>query len=94
MQALVRLSRSEETALLELCRANDLDGTRLACHVTRQSASGRGRFPDDGRGFQSGRGFNISYNLMLCEYCGNLMPSKVCPKKANDLKERLRQLNA
>jgi len=27
---------------------------------------------------------------MLCEFCGNLEPRAVCPKKANDLKERLK----
>lgn len=93
MQALQRLSRSEETALLELVRANNLDETKLACFMTRQPDSGRGRFPE-GRGFNAGRAFSISYNLMLCEYCGNLMPSAVCPAKAAELKERMRQLNA
>lgn len=94
MQALEKLSRSEETALLELVRANGLDVAKLTCHMTRQTDSGRGRHPDDGRGFLSGRAFNISYNLMLCEYCGNLMPRAVCPAKAAELKERMKQLNA
>ena len=92
MNALQRLSKTEESALLELVHANGLDASRLACYMTRQTDSGRGKHPNDG-GFLSGRAFNISYNLMLCEYCGNLMPSAVCPKKANDLKERMR-LNA
>lgn len=92
MQALERLSRSEEAALLELVRANDLDEAKLACFMTRQQASGRGRHPDNG-GFLGGRAFNISYNLMLCEHCGNLMPQKVCPAKARELQDRLR-LNA
>ena len=94
MQALQRLSRSEESAILDLVRANGLDASKLECYMTRQQDSGRGRHPDDGRGFLSGCAFNISYNLMLCEYCGNLMPSKVCSKKAQDLKERMKQLNA
>lgn len=68
MRALEKLSRSEESAIFELARINGLDTSRLACHMTRQQDSGRGRHPD-------GRGFNISYNLMLCEFCGNLMPS-------------------
>lgn len=93
MQALERLSRSEEAALLELVRANDLDASKLACYMTRQQASGRGRHPDNG-GFLGGRAFDISYNLMLCEYCGNLMPSAVCPAKAAELKERMRRLSA
>lgn len=94
MNALRRISKSEETQILDLVRANGLDASKLACFMTRQSASGRGTHPDDGRGFLSGRSFNISYNLMLCEYCGNLMPSAVCPAKANELKERIRQLEA
>lgn len=94
MNALQRISKTEQTQILALVRANGLDVSKLACFMTRQRDSGRGRFPDDGRGFQSGRGFNISYNLMLCEYCGNLMPSAVCPAKANEIKERMRQLEA
>jgi hypothetical protein len=93
MQALQRLSQSEEAALLDLVRANDLDESKLACFMTRQTDSGRGRHADDGRGFLSGRAFNISYNLMLCEYCGNLMPQAVCPAKARELQERQRRLS-
>lgn len=94
MNGLQRLPRSEEAAILDLVRANGLDAALLACFMTRQTNSGRGRHPDDGRGFLSGRAFNISYNLELCEYCGNLMPSAVCPAKAAELKERMKQLNA
>lgn len=95
MNALQRLPRSEETAILELVRANGLDASQIACYMTRQTGSGRGRHPERG-GFSilSGQAFDISYNLMLCEYCGNLMPSAVCPAKAAELKERIRQLNA
>lgn len=93
MQALERLSRSEETALLDLVRANGLDETKLACFMTRQQDGGRGRFPD-GPGLNAGRAFNISYNLMLCEYCGNLMPQAVCPAKARELRERMKELSA
>ena len=85
MQALQRLSRSEESAIVELVQANGLDASQLACHMTRQQDSGRGKHPN-------GQGFNISYNLMLCEFCGNLMPSACCPKKVADLKERLKLL--
>lgn len=92
-QALQRLSRSEETALLDLVHANGLDASKLACFMTRQQASGRGRHPDNG-GFLGGRSFSISYNLMLCEYCGNLEPQKVCPAKARELQERMKQLSA
>jgi hypothetical protein len=89
-QALQPLPAFEERALLDLVRANGLDASRLECYMTRQRASGHGKHPDDGRGFQSGRGFNVSYNLMLCEWCGNLMPRRVCPAKAAALRERLR----
>lgn len=90
MNGLQRLPRSEETAILDLVRANGLDVSKLACYMTRQQASGRASAPD-GRFVRS---FNISYNLMLCEYCGNLMPSAVCPAKAAELKERMKHLNA
>jgi hypothetical protein len=90
MQALERLSLSEEAALLELVRANDLDASKLACFMTRQQGNGRGNDPN-GRFV---RGLNINYNLMLCEYCGNLMPSAVCPAKAAELKERMRELSS
>lgn len=92
MNGLQRISKSEETAILDLVRENGLDASKLACHMTRQTDSGRGRHPDNG-GFLGGRAFNISYNLMLCEYCGNLMPSAVYPAKAAELKERMK-LNA
>lgn len=90
MQALQRLSRSEESALLELVRASGLDASRLACYMTRQQARGRGRHSERG-GFSilSGQEFSISYKLMLCEYCGNLEPSAVCPAKAKALLDRL-----
>lgn len=95
MNALQRIPKSEETAVLDLVRENGLDASRLACYMTRQQASGRGRHSERG-GFSilSGQAFNISYNLMLCEYCGNLMPSAVCPAKAQELKDRMKQLEA
>lgn len=88
MNALAPLPKYEYFAVLELVRANNLDESQLACHMTRQQASGRGRHPDDGRGFLSGRALNINYNLMLCEYCGNLEPRAHCPAKMRELAER------
>jgi hypothetical protein len=85
MSTLQPLPSHEYAAILELVRANNLPESQLACHMTRQQDSGRGRHPDDGRGFLSGRSFNISYNLMLCEYCGNLEPRAHCPAKMRDL---------
>ena len=88
-QALQPLPKHEESDLLELVRANNLDESLLACHMTRQQASGRGRHSERG-GFSilSGQAFNISYNLMLCEYCGNLNPRAHCPAKMRELAAR------
>lgn len=87
MNALEPLPKTQYLALLELIRANELDESQLACYMTRQQASGRGRHSDNG-GFLGGRAFNISYNLMLCEYCGNLEPRAYCPAKIRQLAER------
>lgn len=70
INALQPLPKREQAAILDLVRANNLDESKLACYMTRQSDSGRGRHPDNG-GFLGGRSLNISYNLTLCEYCGN-----------------------
>lgn len=85
MNGLQRLPPSEEAVLFDLVRVNGLDESQLACFMTRQHDSGRGEHPN-------GQAFNISYNLLLCEYCGNLMPSTVCPAKAAELKEQMKQL--
>lgn len=93
MNGLQRLPRDEEAAILDLVRANGLDASKLACYMTRQGGEGIGRFKGSTNYF-AGRTYRISYDLMLCEYCGNLMPSAVCPAKAQQLKERMKQLNA
>lgn len=90
--AIQRLPKGEEQALVNVALENGLTKDELTCKMTRQHAEGRGQHPDDGRGILSGRAFNISYNLLLCEYCGNLMPSVVCPAKVLKIKDRL--LNA
>lgn len=87
MNFLQPLPKHEYAAILELVHANELDESQLACHMTRQQDSGRGVHPDTG-GFLSGRAFNISYNLMLCEFCGNLEPRAHCPAKMRQLAER------
>jgi hypothetical protein len=87
MNALEPLPKHEHAAILELVRANNLPESQLACHMTRQTDSGRGRHPDDGS-FHSGKVFNINYNLMLCEYCGNLMPQAHCPAKMRGLAQK------
>lgn len=89
MNALEPLPKTQHLAILELIHAHELDESQLACYMTRQQASGRGRHSDTG-GFSilSGQSFNISYNLMLCEYCGNLMPRAHCPAKMRQLAER------
>lgn len=83
MTALQPLPKHEYLAILELVRANELDESQLACHLTRQSDSGRGYWKDGGG--ISGPAFNISYNLMLCEFCGNLEPRAHCPAKMREL---------
>lgn len=92
IKALQRLPKAEERALVNIALENGLTKNELTCKMTRQHAEGRGQHPDDGRGILSGRSFNISYNLLLCEYCGNLSPSDVCPAKVMMIKEKL--LNA
>lgn len=91
IKALQRLPKAEEQALVNVALENGLTKDELRCYMTRQQDSGRGVHSDNG-GLLSGRAFNISYNLMLCEYCGNLMPSVVCPAKVLKIKDRL--LNA
>lgn len=85
MNALQRLPKAEEQALVTFALENGLTREELKCNMTRQRDQGRGRHP-------IGQGFNISYNLLLCEYCGNLNPFDVCPAKVLKIKERL--LNA
>jgi hypothetical protein len=80
---LLPLPKHKHLAILDLVRANELDESQLACHMTRQQASGRGYHPNSGG--ISGPAFNISYNLLLCEYCGNLNPRAHCPAKMRDL---------
>jgi len=86
MNTLQPLPRHEHAAILDLIRANELDESLLACHMTRQQASGRGYWKDGGG--ISGPAFNISYNLMLCEWCGNLEPRAHCPAKMRELAAR------
>jgi hypothetical protein len=85
-QALQPLPASEERALLDLVRANGLDASQLECYMTRQQGSGRGTNP----GGSFTRSFNIHYDLMLCEYCGNAFPQRVCPARVEALRGRLK----
>ncbi len=91
MSGLQRLPRNEETLILDLARKNGLETARLRCEYTRQQDEGVGRFK--GGGFLGGREYAISYDLMLCKWCGNLEGSRnnalYCPFKMNALKERL-----
>lgn len=87
MNTLEPLTKRAQMAILWLVKANGLDESQLACYMTRQRDSGRGTHPDDS-GFLGGRSFNISYNLMLCEHCGNLEPRAHCPAKMRELAEK------
>lgn len=54
--------------------------------LTRQQGYGRGKGPEG----SFTPVFNISYSLMLCEYCGNLEPQEpACPAKLRVLRDRL-----
>lgn len=85
IHALQRLPKAEEQALIEVAVEHGLDRNDLACHMTRQQGHGRGKGPEG----SFTPTFSISYNLMLCEYCGNLEPSKVCPVKVEVIRRRL-----
>lgn len=94
-----RLSRDEETEILLLAEAAGVPISILACRMTRQTGAGQmNRRPDlewkneDGRIIIIGvrpRKIRISYDLMLCEFCGNLEPSDRCPAKLRAIRERL-----
>lgn len=88
MKALQRLPKAEEQALIDVACANGLDRNDLACFMTRQQDEGVGRFKGSTDYFR-GRTYRISYDLMLCRYCGNLMPSRICAGKVQMIKERL-----
>ena len=80
------LSKSETASLLALVREHNLPVEALACHMTRQQGHGRGKGPEG----SFTPVFNVSYSLMLCEYCGNLEPQEpACPAKLRALKQRL-----
>lgn len=80
------LSKSETSSLLALVREHNLPIEQLACHMTRQQGYGRGKGPEG----SFTRSFSISYNLILCEYCGNLEPQEpCCPAKLRALQQRL-----
>lgn len=88
MQGLQPLHRTTYLAILELVRANELDESQLACYMTRQQGHGRKAGDPSSGSFFDAAGFTISYNLMLCEYCGNLEPRAHCPAKMRQLAER------
>lgn len=85
MNALAPLHHTTYLAVLELVRANELDESHLACHMTRQQGHGRKAGDPASGSFFDVAGFSISYNLMLCEFCGNLEPRAHCPAKMREL---------
>lgn len=92
IQALQRLPKAEEEALIAVACANGLTRNELRCEMSRQRGSGSGQWGKGANGLLEGASFNIEYDLLLCTYCGNLNALDVCPHKANMIKERL--LNA
>lgn len=89
-EAIVKLPRSEEATLLALVREEGLEAGLLKCEFTRQQGSGLISRPH-GTYIRSA---SISYDLMLCRFCGNLEGSDnnkdFCPAKLRALQERLR----
>jgi hypothetical protein len=85
MNGLQRLPANEETAILELIRENNLAIDALRCEYTRQTGEGVHEF--------RGRPWGISYDLLLCKWCGNLEGSAnnrlYCPQKMRALRDRL-----
>lgn len=96
---LARLPPDEEAALLVLIESHGLALSALACYMTRQTGEGyASRRPNIEWRLENGevivtkvtpRKTRISYDLMLCEYCGNLEPSARCPAKLRALQARL-----
>lgn len=82
MRQLQRISRTEELMIIGMVEANGLNLSVLGCNMTRQYGEGTGMTP-------RGTPYDISYDLMLCEHCGNLEPQRLCPSKVGSLKKRL-----
>jgi hypothetical protein len=77
------LSKSETATLLALVRENRLLVSALACEFSRQHGEGQGVS-------LRGRPYAISYDLMMCQHCGNLEPQEpACPAKLRMLKAQL-----
>jgi hypothetical protein len=77
------LSKSETATLLALVRGNNLSVSVLACEFSRQHGEGQGVS-------SRRRPYAISYDLMMCKFCGNLEPQKpACPARLHVLKDRL-----
>jgi hypothetical protein len=89
MNGLQRLPKAEEQALIAVAIEHGLDVNDLACYMTRQQGHGRKAPDPDSGSFFDGAGFSISYDLMLCEFCGNLEPSEVCPAKVEVIRRKL-----
>lgn len=86
MNGLQRLPAIEQSAILELVRECGLPVSQLRCEYTMQH----------GEGTRWSRRFgecNISYDLHLCKFCGNLPETAnntpYCPHKMGALKARL-----
>lgn len=63
----------------------------MACEFSRQQSEGIARFKGAMRRFGDGT-YKISYDLMLCTYCGNLLPqTPCCPAKFMRFKQPLIQ---
>lgn len=61
----------------------------MACEFSRQQGKGVGRFKGS-MSYFAGQSYKISYDLMLCTYCGNLLPqTPCCPARFAWFKQQL-----
>ena len=75
--------------LLAILADYGADLAHMSCEFSRQQGQGVGHFKGALRNFGDGT-YNISYDLMLCTYCGNLLPqSPCCPAKFQRFKQEL-----
>lgn len=73
------LPRHIRTIILE----QELSTHQLRCEFTRQQSEGKGVS-------SGGRPYTISYDLMMCKWCGNLsgvLTTWYCPKKIEMLEQ-------
>lgn len=75
--------------LLVILAGYGTDLTPMACEFSRQYGAGTGKFKGPMQSFGDAT-YRIEYDLMLCTYCGNLLPQQpCCPAKFQRFKDWL-----